>query len=144
MTRALPATIAAALLCTVLTGCGPKDTEPAAAPPTIKAAGTITVDLPHFAWNPGEGCWGREDHEQLRAGATVTVHDNTGTTVGMGKLAEGTVTMQPDGEKAQNCTFAFEVGDVPAGRKFYSIEVVGEERVQVSEGDLGRVRLRLG
>ncbi|MER7331713.1 MULTISPECIES: hypothetical protein [unclassified Micromonospora] len=130
-----------------LTACGSDNSNPpapASAPTSSRAPqphlvrGTLTIGLPNFAWNPGEGCWGRETLADVTAGTRVIVTDNTGATVGIGALDAGSVMMNPDdAERAQSCQFTFKVADVPAGKGFYGVEISGVPgRVQVPESDL--------
>ncbi|MER7166727.1 hypothetical protein ABT336_11780 [Micromonospora sp. NPDC000207] len=121
-----PTRLAAALTAATLTACGSQPVttpEPAATtPPPLLIRGDILVPLPHFRWDKGQGCWGAEQHADLRQDARVTITDNTGTTVAMGKLELGSVTMNPaDRERAQLCTFTFRIEGVPAGGQFYTV-----------------------
>jgi len=62
------------------------------------------------------GCYTTGGYNDIRAGTDVIVRDETGKTVALGQLGSGTSSMG-------SCEFPFQVRQVPAGSKFYTVEV---------------------
>lgn len=70
--------------------------------------------------SPGGG------YSDIHPGAQVTVTDPAGKTLGVGQLDDGN-------DYGGGCIFSFSVGGVPAGAKFYGIEVAHRGIVQFTE-----------
>lgn len=120
---------------------GPPPAPPAA--PTIVVSGSLVLTLPHFTWSSSSGtCWGDGGFADIRGGAPVAVTDAAGTVIAMSELRPGLPTVS--GDRASECTFGITVIDVPAGGKFYGVEVSHRGAVRFAEADLGQVHLSLG
>lgn len=107
---------------------------PPAGPATVTAYGQMNLSLGGFAWNrnPAE-CWGRGGYDDIREGVNVTITDPEGKVVALGKLAKGLPVIIDD--RASSCLFRFEV-EVPAGLKFYGIEVSHRGVIQFTQDEL--------
>ncbi|MBD0838202.1 hypothetical protein ICC28_05735 [Streptomyces sp. TRM68416] len=75
------------------------------------------------------GCQGGDGYDDIFEGTAVTVYDGAGTVIATGQLGEST--LESDG----TCTFEVSVGDVPAGKGFYKVEVSHRGTVQLSEAE---------
>lgn len=128
-----PRILIAAVTVFVLAACGTPAAEPAPSPlpdHIIRGqlrlpGGNTTVD------EDGAPCWsGRYD--DIEEGAQVVVTDESGETIGVGKLQEGFVEV-PKGFDfaARDCVFKFVVRGVPRDREFYGIEVTHRGVVQI-------------
>ena len=95
--------------------------------------GITTSDLPRdFA------CAGRGGYNDLGPGTAVTVSDESGTL-----LAKGTL----DSSFGENtwCVFAFDINDVPAGAKFYKVQISHRGEMSYTEQESrGRVEISIG
>lgn len=97
----------------------------------LKADGAVTVN--------NNGCEGTGGYSDITSGATVVVADAAGKTLALGDLL---VSKLAD---SSTCIFGFTVDGVPAGKKFYGIEVSHRGFVQFSEAQLkGAPALSLG
>lgn len=120
--------IVLAVTALALTGCGPS---------TFAAKGTITVVGSVTGGN--DKCKGYQGYDDMDEGAQVKVAVD-GKTVGTGSLKQGTST-----DNGYSCNFAFEVPDVPAGSKFYSVTVSHRGSIDYKEDELkSGVSLQLG
>ncbi len=164
---ALAAVIVATVIGTVLVT---KD-EPAAQPsPSAASAaqtarkhtvrGNITLGLGDFLWSDGTGegnvgpnCAGDGGFNDITTGATITVTDATGTVVAVGELGSSFPELVEDGTdadgqtvyRATSCRISFTIPGVPAGHRFYGVEVTHRGKIQVPEGELSEsVELTLG
>jgi len=89
-------------------------------------------------FSPGCGYAGDGGYSDIRQGAAVTVKDAAGKTLALSQLGAGV----PDGSA---CRFDFTVSDVPAGEKFYGVEVSRRGVVQYTEDQMrAGVTLSLG
>ena len=110
----LAAVVSAAL---VVSGCGAS--SHATAGPT-----TSTAD-------PGMGL------DDIHSGTSVVLRDSAGKTVALGSLQAGVYAPLGSGSTvALNCTFPFSLTDVPAGDRFYSIEVANRGQVNETEKNI--------
>ena len=64
----------------------------------------------------GSECWGTGGYSDISTGAQVRVSDGAGEVIAVGEL-------QPSGYDFGSCEFTFAVTRVPAGERFYEIEV---------------------
>lgn len=76
-------------------------------------------------------CEGAGGFADIVGGAQVTVLDEDGTILGVGELEDGLIAAAV-GQTGLECEFEFEVTDIPLDRAFYSIEVGGELRGDVT------------
>lgn len=116
------------------------------APSTFTARGEMELDGGSVGFD-GEGsffadsgtCFGANGYADISAGAQVTVSDSSGKTVALGELSGGRV-------RSGACVFDVTVEDVPAGNRFYKVEVTHRGNVQYSEDEMrnGQVSLVLG
>lgn len=91
--------------------------------------GYVDLNLGEFEWSDKpNSCWGYNGYEDIHEGTPVVVTDAAGTTVAIGKLGPGV----PKGtaDKADSCTFSWEVLNVPVGSDFYGVEVSHRGRIQ--------------
>jgi hypothetical protein len=79
----------------------------------------------------GSPCAGSSGMSDIRAGAAVTVTDETGKVVGLGELSSGKTT-----QVRIECTFDFIVYKVPPGHGFYGVEVSHRGVVRFAEAKL--------
>lgn len=113
-------------------------------PETFILTGTMTLTDSsgilgaHFTL--GSTCMGDGGYGDIAPGAQVTIYDNTGTMLAIGELGDGSVI------RLGECTFTFEVPNVPAGHNLYQIEVSHRGKIAFTEqdGKLGLVSLTLG
>ncbi|NVM96109.1 hypothetical protein [Arthrobacter wenxiniae] len=112
--------ISSALLAVSLTGCGSSGNASAPA----GGAGTFTAkallrDQTVPRWAEGENC-DTGNVEQLGEGFEVRIKAK-GETVAMGKLSHGV--MAPRASNGYFCDYQMSIDGVPAGLKFYTIEL---------------------
>jgi hypothetical protein len=99
----------------------------------LNTASITTAGLP-----PGFNCAGSGGYRDVGPGAPVTVSDEAGTL-----LAKSTLSGSVGGPGW--CALSFSVEDVPAGSKFYRVEVARRGDMSYTEGEArGRVGLTLG
>jgi hypothetical protein len=99
--------------------------------------GTLTL---HGATSviPGTGCQGKGGYQDIGPGAAVTVTDESGSLLAKGKLERGS-------EYPEFCVMGFDVDGVPAGKKFYKVEVSHRGQMSYTEAEARRrVDLQLG
>jgi hypothetical protein len=73
----------------------------------------------------------------IHSGTSVVIRDSAGKTVALGSLQAGVYAPLGSGSTvALNCTFPFSLTDVPAGDRFYSIEVANREQVNETEKNI--------
>lgn len=90
-------------------------------------------------------CGVSDGYDDIRGGAQVIVTDAAGTTVALGNLDPGRV-QTTDAEKTvanANCRFAFVITGIPAGSKFYGVEISKRGRVQYAAERLNGQTLEL-
>lgn len=86
-------------------------------PDPITVAGGMTIVGSKNYENVGSGCQGDGGYSDLSEGASITVTDASGTTVGTGRLEQG------DPIRGGRCVFGFSVPGVKGGSEFYGIEI---------------------
>lgn len=96
-----------------------------------------SMDGDRKAMQVGSPCRGAQGYEDVAQGVQVTVRDANGTTLALGELSEGDLSYGV-GEAPMDatCRLAFAIPDVPAGEKFYSIEVSDRGDVAYPEDEL--------
>jgi hypothetical protein len=83
---------------------------------TFTLRGTIALTAAGATSYGIDRCQGVGGYADLRPGATVTVYDSKGRVVGLAPLGSGI-------SSAMSCTFPFEVPDVPADSRNYTVEI---------------------
>lgn len=85
-------------------------------------------------------CGGSGGYSDITTGTAVTVYNAAGTVLSQGALGTG------HSNGAGTCVFSLSAPNVPAGEKFYLVEVSHRGRIMVQPDDArgGRVALSLG
>lgn len=90
------------------------------------------------------GCFPELGYSDIGFGTVVTVSDATGRKIAVGRLDFG-INGQADGRGPGTCVFAFTIPDVPAGSKFYDVEVAHRGAVTFTQDEAyGYVGVTLG
>jgi hypothetical protein len=99
--------------------------------------GTFTLNSGGYGYST---CGGSGGYSDITTGTTVTVYNAAGTVLSQGALGTG----RPDG--GGSCVFTLSAPNVPAGEKFYLVEVSHRGRIMVQPDDArnGNVALSLG
>lgn len=99
--------------------------------------GTFTLNSGGYGYST---CGGSGGYSDITTGTTVTVYNAAGTVLSQGALGTG----RPNG--AGSCVFTLSAPNVPAGEKFYLVEVSHRGRIMVQPDDArnGNVALSLG
>ncbi|WP_326644568.1 hypothetical protein OIE67_25690 [Nonomuraea fuscirosea] len=97
-----------------------------AAPATQTVSGSVLVrgSSPQVLTENELACTTGGGYDDIRQGAQVVVTDAAGKTIALGQLGAG------GWKRDVGCSFLFTVPEVPAGEKFYGIEVSHRGRVQ--------------
>lgn len=74
----------------------------------------------------GSSCATTGGYADIRRGAQVVVTDASSATIALGQLGYGSW------DRQKGCVFLFTVADVPAGHRFYGVEVTHRGRLQFS------------
>ncbi|MEU4578946.1 hypothetical protein [Nonomuraea sp. NPDC023979] len=100
--------------------------------PALTVDGSVTVrgEPPAVLTNNELSCTTGGGFDDIRQGAQVVVTDAAGKTIALGELSAGSW------KRNVGCIFLFNVEDVPAGEKFYGVEVSHRGRVQYTAGQL--------
>lgn len=77
-------------------------------------------------------------NSDLAQGASVTVTDAAGVTVGLGTLSAGSLAPMAGVTGLWNCALTFQVKGVPAGRQFYGVAVASRPPTKYAEADLAK------
>jgi hypothetical protein len=80
-------------------------------------------------------CTGTSGYDDLTEGASVTLRDEHGTTIGTSALGPGTLS---GAGLSKVCTFPFTITDVPTSAKFYAVEVSHRGAVTYSHDQLAQ------
>lgn len=91
----------------------PAPTAVPAKPTTFTMTGMLTMSSPKTVQN---NCTGVGGYDDIAPGAAITVTDDKGAIVAVGRLGRGLV-------HNYNCEYEFEVPAVPGFRDFYGVEV---------------------
>jgi hypothetical protein len=102
---------------------------------TIAVSGTMTL-VDDTGFTGTSTCEGTGGYSDIAAGAEVVVADDSGKTLAITDLTDGTVT-------AEGCEFFFTT-TVPAGLGFYSVTVTHRGIIKYSEADIASPSLTLG
>jgi len=97
------------------------------APESFMLMGTLTLT---DALTADSSCLGQGDYADIRPGTGVTVRDAAGLVIGLGTLEASTST-------PGRCFYPFSVQEVPAGMKFYSVEIARRGAFQYTEEEAG-------
>ncbi|MBC3190987.1 hypothetical protein H7X46_07920 [Pseudonocardia sp. C8] len=106
---------------------------------SVVGSGMSTSIFDPSAFYPVAGgeCRGQGGYSDIRGGATVTVYDAEGGVVGTGQL-------EPGAGSYGQCTFFFEVRDVPRS-DFYLVEVSHRGKVPYSAAEVAEgIRMSIG
>jgi hypothetical protein len=103
-----------------------------AGPAAFTLTGTLTVSGTSYSSTDPRGCTTSGGYTDISNGAAVTVYDAAGTVVAKGTLGLGT-----DGLplSRQECVFPVSVPNVPAGPRFYQVEISHRGKLTVSADD---------
>ncbi|MDX3110160.1 hypothetical protein [Nonomuraea angiospora] len=111
----------------------------AASPITVEGSVTVRGDRPAVLTENELTCTTGGGYNDIRQGAQVVVTDAAGKTIALGQLGAGSW------KRDTGCIFLFTVADVPAGEKFYGIEVSHRGRVQYTAAQVSApVELSIG
>lgn len=122
-----------------LAACGARQ-EPAAAPskPAVfQVTGSISLGAGDFIWNASPpSCAGDGGYGDMKVGTQAVVSDAAGATLALGSIVEAKPEVATDGSPgAEGCTLRFLILNVPAGQKFYGVEVSHRGRLQYTEAE---------
>jgi hypothetical protein len=104
---------------------------------TFDLSGTFTLYSTGYSYST---CGGSGGYSDITTGTAVTVYNAAGTVLSQGALGSG------HSNGAGTCLFSLSAPNVPAGEKFYLVEVSHRGRIMVQPDDAryGRVALSLG
>ncbi|MFF0245027.1 hypothetical protein ACWEU6_37065 [Streptosporangium sandarakinum] len=144
-----PAVILA--LTAALTGCSATQTAaPAPAPTAITIGGSLSTPGGVLI-DDGDGnstsqtCRTAGGYTDIKEGAQVVITDAASRTIALGALEAGEFEMPNGSWAARRCVFPFSLSNVPAGQKFYGIEVSHRGRLQyTAEQITNSLQLTLG
>lgn len=117
------------------------------AAPSITITGELQLDDINPGWTVGDYCHAlSRGYADITEGAQITVTNQGGDVVAIGKLGAGKVAVHPVyGDPAKICVFPIQVTGVPTGLSLYGVEVSHRGVVRFSELDLMRpIVLKLG
>lgn len=109
-------------------------------------AGVIRLRIGQFAWNSKADptCYGWKGFDDIRGGAQVTVTDDAGKVLAVGKVDTGTaegITDEPDGtHRADSCALPFRVS-VSRGHGPYGVEISHRGVLHYEEGNTATIAL---
>jgi hypothetical protein len=127
--------------------------EPAVAAPTsFSINGTIVVEAGDASEAENDGdCVTDGGYTDIRLGAQVTVKDEAGNVIALGKVDAGRTTklqtlptfdpdtaLTEDQAKATECSFGFSATAVPEGKQFYAVEIARRGEVRYQRADLSK------
>lgn len=120
-----------------LAGSGAPAGIPANSGEAFDLRGTFTLNSGGYGYST---CGGSGGYSDISPGTAVTVYNAAGTVLSQGALGTG----RPNG--AGSCVFTLSAPNVPAGEKFYLVEVSHRGRIMVQPEDArnGNVALSLG
>ncbi|WP_290059048.1 hypothetical protein [Amycolatopsis solani] len=100
-------------------------------------SGTFTLYSTGYGYST---CGGSGGYSDITTGTAVTVYNAAGTVLSQGALGTG------HSNGAGTCVFSLSAPNVPAGEKFYLVEVSHRGRIMVQPDDAryGRVAISLG
>ncbi|MFJ9780504.1 hypothetical protein ACIRSS_13035 [Amycolatopsis sp. NPDC101161] len=112
-------------------------TPPGTSGEAFDLRGTLTLNSGGYGYST---CGGSGGYSDITTGTAVTVYNAAGTVLSQGALGTG----RPNG--AGSCVFTLSAPNVPAGEKFYLVEVSHRGRIMVQPEDArnGNVALSLG
>jgi len=104
---------------------------------TFELRGTFTLMSSGYGYST---CGGSGGYSDIITGTAVTVYNAAGTVLSQGALGTGRAA------GTGNCVFTLSAPNVPAGEKFYLVEVSHRGRIMVQPDDArnGNVALSLG
>jgi serine/threonine-protein kinase len=108
---------------------------------TMTVRGSITVPWSGSFLSPTSNeCVGKGGYDDLAPGGQVTVTDEKGRVVAVGRITIG------QGNPGDACVLLFQVDGVPRGAQFYGVEVTHRGKIQKTEAELlsGTLNLTIG
>lgn len=111
-----------------------------ASPPlTVEGSVTVRGEPPAVLTDNELTCVTGGGYDDIREGAQVVVTDAAGKTIALGQLGAGSW------KRGVGCIFLFTVADIPAGEKFYGIEVSHRGKVQYTAAQMSApIELSIG
>lgn len=105
----------------------------AATPHTFATSGTLSISATGYdgGTNDGDACHTTGGFTDIQPGAQVVVTDDTGKTVAVGELGDGKVV-----SAGLACQFPLKISDIPAGAKFYKVEISHRTGPEYTEKEL--------
>lgn len=88
-------------------------------------SGGIQVDSTN-----GSACVGKGGFQDMQAGTSVNITDAGNATIGLGALNGG------EYDTTKGCVFSWKISDVPAGKKYYGVEVGHRGVVKFTESEM--------
>jgi len=102
---------------------------------TFKVTGTMTIggiQGTDILTGLAGSCEGTGGYDDLAPGAQVVLTDASNRTLAIGSVGYGTGSVLGD----KTCTLPFEVDKVPAGKKFYGLQIGHRSAVQYTEAEI--------
>lgn len=91
----------------------------------------------------GDFCMGTGGYDDIAEGTQVTIRDDSGKKVALGKLKAGKLGNDPTNDDLR-CGFLFEISGVPGGSKIYSVEVSHRGEIDFTKANADSLVLTLG
>lgn len=144
-------TAAAAVVGVLVAGCsssgGAHATKTTAAPAgPIAVTGSVTLTDPDSTLNAAltgtHDCGGVGGYSDIKEGAQVVISDDAGKTLTISHLTAGQTPEQKTGLN-NDCVFGF-TAQVPAGKRFYGVQVTHRGVVKMAEAELPSASLSIG
>lgn len=136
----------------MLTGCSQAETSAGSEPLLSEPPTEETLFLRGVILVPGGGpnqapsvCVADKGFSDFAGGTQISVLDAEGNIVAVSELVDGYSTI--GGGYRSGCAFKFEIGNIPAGRGFYSLDVGNAFRgiYTVPEGETGKyISIKMG
>lgn len=138
--------LAVLVLVSVVAGCGGESEKKPDEPRAFDVRGRMALtDTDGFVelgdaggTSTGTVCAGSGGYDDITEGVQVVVRNSKGEKIALGELARGLVSTEGQ------CTFRFNIEDVPASSGLYSIEVSHRGEITFKESDSDRLELTLG
>jgi hypothetical protein len=130
--------ISAAAICLLLVACGPSESTPTPSPPSTAPAytmiGTFTLGPSSSFIGGTDFCRGTGAYDDIKAGAEVTVKDESGKIIGTSQLTDQPIRVPED-----KCVLDFKVTSLPVADS-YSIAVGRRGAITYSHADMQKAK----